>query len=105
MTTREWATTFWLGALLLFCLVKRDTRASLFQLLRQLITPKLSIPLTLYAGLVLLMVWAAASLGYWDTSLVGAVVFWFLFTGFKHFLNSMDAGAKKGFFREKVLEL
>jgi hypothetical protein len=36
---------------------------------------------------------------------VGAVGFWFLFTGFKIFLQSAEAGSKDRFFRERTVEL
>ena len=44
-------------------------------------------------------------LGYWDSSLVGAIFLWFLFTGFKYYLQSFDSVRKTGYLREKLKEL
>jgi hypothetical protein len=58
----------------------------------------------MYFAVLVGLTWLVDRLGFWDTSLIGATVFWFLFTGFKYFLQSSDAGKRPGFFRERALE-
>lgn len=62
-------------------------------------------PLLTYMVIIAGLTWVVDRLGYWDPSLIGAVVFWFLFTGFGLFIQILDAIQKPGFFRERIVEL
>ncbi|HEX8080339.1 MAG TPA: hypothetical protein VF557_09025 [Jatrophihabitans sp.] len=105
MGTREWATLFWLAVLLVFCLTHSELRQSLGNILKQLGNSKLLVPLLTYMVIIAGLTWVVDRLGYWDPSLIGAVGFWFFFTGFGLFIQSMDAIQKPGFFRKRIVEL
>ncbi|MGM9337558.1 hypothetical protein [Streptomyces murinus] len=105
MTTRELATLIWLLIGSLACLAVRDIRGSIVNVLKLMFQRKIFTALALYGALLFGLTWLVAQFGYWDSSLIGAVGFWFLFTGFKSFLQSADTGSKDGFFRERAVEL
>lgn len=104
MNTRDWATAIWLAAFVAFVFISKDARPSVLSALRQLTSAKILIPLLLYVGLVAGLAYGVDWLGYWSSSLIGATVFWFLFTGFKYFMQINETG-KEGFFRERLLEV
>ncbi len=61
--------------------------------------------LSLYAAVLGSLTWFMARLGYWDKSMIGTVILWFLFTGMRYFLQVTDVGSQRGFFRKRIVKL
>lgn len=90
LNDRELASALYIGVLVVGCLVSRRTRSSVLGLVRTTLHPKIVSPVLLMLALVLLLVWAAASVGLWVGDLVAPTVAWFVTAGlvllfnFKH---------------------
>lgn len=98
LTTREWATLFWLAVLLVFALRSRDFRESLVAVVKSF--RGLLVPLLLFGAWVTGVVWVAAQLGLWQTSMLKDTLFWSV-PGLALFVASIRA-AEVGFFRKQL---
>jgi hypothetical protein len=104
MNNRELATFILLGFGLLLMLLSRDLRGALKEILKQLLSPKLAVPLMIFTGWTLLAVWTARAAGFWTADLIGSTGLWFLFVGLVWFVHLGDAGRDADFFKRRVLE-
>jgi hypothetical protein len=78
---RQWAFIFWLAALAVWALSRRDVRSSLRAVLRAVLSPKILVPLTLLAGWVLGLVALGSQVGLWTASRVTDTALWFVTAG------------------------
>lgn len=99
---REWAILFWLAAVLVWALLKKETRAGLLGVFRAFATPKVLIPLGLLIGYVCLEAWAGSLLSLWSWDLLKETVIWFLVTGFALFLNFDGVAKECHYFRKRI---
>jgi hypothetical protein len=104
MNNREQATFILLGAFLGFMLLNRDLRGSLGGVGKSLLTPKLAIPLLIFASWTAGAVGVARTVGLWTSGLAASTVLWFLFVGMAWFINVADAGKDREFFKRRVVE-
>ncbi|WP_225078209.1 hypothetical protein [Streptomyces sp. CoT10] len=72
---------------------------------RQVLGSSISVALSLYAAALGSLTWFMARLGYWNKSMIGTIVLWFLFTGLRYFLQVADVGSETGFFRKRIVKL
>jgi len=104
MNNREQATFILLGVFLGFMLLNRDLRGSLGGVGKSLLTPKLAIPLLIFASWTAGAVGVARTVGLWTSGLAASTVLWFLFVGMAWFINVADAGKDREFFKRRVVE-
>ncbi|MCC6227028.1 MAG: hypothetical protein IT195_11570 [Microthrixaceae bacterium] len=78
---RQWAFMFWLAALAIWALSRRDVRSSLRGVLRAMLSPKILMPLVLFAGWALGVVAVGAQAGLWTASRVTDTALWFVTAG------------------------
>ena len=91
---RQWATLIWVGAFIVFLLVRRDLRSSLGQVLRAAISPKILIPLLVFLGWVTGLVITASRTDLWGTPRVTDTAFWVVTAGLVLF-GSFDKVSKE----------
>jgi len=101
-TTREIATLILLGIIVAACSLVAGK--SLLQLLKQLASPKLAIPILGYFAYICGVVFLARQIGMWTSGLLGATILWFLFAGLALFMNITKAGEEHGLFRRAALD-
>ena len=103
LTNREWATLFWLGALLAFALWKPDSRRGLRGVLSALLTPKLLIPVILFALWMTAVVVVGATVGAWQTSMLKDTLLWSV-PGASLVFASTRVAKEPSFFRRRLLQ-
>ncbi len=81
MDNRELASAIWIGVLAVGCLVSHRTRSAVLGLVRTALHPKIVMPVLLMLALVLLLVWAAASIGLWVGGLLVPTLAWVVAVG------------------------
>jgi hypothetical protein len=77
-----------------FLLVRKDLRSSVWQVLRTALSPKILIPLLVFVGWVIGLVAAASQVELWGTARVTDTVFWFVTAGLVLF-GSIDKISKE----------
>lgn len=70
ITNRELASLFWLTALLLGSMTRREVRRSIRQVFKAFMKVKIVVPLLVYGVYIALCVWLAERIGLWEESLV-----------------------------------
>lgn len=101
---RQWAFLFWVLVLVVFLLLRRDTRSSVGGALRLLVSPKLLVPILGFVGLVGALVVAARRLGLWEPDLTADTVMWLLTAGAVLFGSFDKASTESHFVRRRALE-
>lgn len=81
MNNRELASAVWIGVLVVSSLVSSRTRSAVLGLVRAALHPKVVLPVLLMLALVLLLVWAAASVGLWVGGLFVPTLAWVVAVG------------------------
>ena len=81
LTTREFATAFWLVALLGFAVSKRKIRGSLCAVLKSALHRKILVPVILLALYIGAVVWALEWIGLWERALLKDTLVWFALVG------------------------
>lgn len=100
---RQWASIFWLAALVVLALSNRDIRSSLCAVLRTALLPKILIPLALFAGWVLGLVALGSQAGLWRVSRVTDTAAWFVTAGVVLFGRFNQVSKDRWFVRRTVL--
>lgn len=98
LTSREIASIFWLGVLLLWALTRRDARNSIINLLCAFLNWKILALLAVYAAYIVACIWVAARIGLWERFLLKGTIVWFLLSGFPLLFSSDEAGSDERFF-------
>lgn len=78
---RQWASIFWITALAVFVLARRETRASTVNVLRAATSAKILVPLALLLGWVVGLAYVGSRVGIWGPDRVTDTVFWFVTAG------------------------
>jgi hypothetical protein len=81
LTTREFASAFWLAVLLGVAVSKREIRNSLARVVKSALHHKILIPVVLLALYVGAVVWALERIGFWDRALLKDTLIWFAVVG------------------------
>jgi hypothetical protein len=92
------ATLIWLGIALVAALTSRDIRGSLWACIRAFASPKIVVPLLLFAGWTVGLVMLAHTAGLWEADVRSDTVVWFVTAGVALFF-SLDRATEGGFFR------
>jgi hypothetical protein len=100
---RQWAFMFWLAVLVVFALSRRDVRSSLRDVLRTMLSPKIVIPLVLFAGWVLGLVALGSQVGLWTASRVTDTALWFVTAGVVLFGQFEKVSKDRRFVRRTAL--
>ncbi len=100
---RQWAFIFWLAALAVWALSRKDVRASMRAVLRTALTPKILLPLVLLAGWVVGLVVLAYRVGLWSSGRVTDTVLWFVTAGLVLFSRFDKVSKEPGFARRTAL--
>jgi hypothetical protein len=106
LTNRELAGLVVLAGLVAFVLVRPGPAGllrSLGGVLAAVATPKIFVPLVLYAGWIAGAAVGASQVGLWNPSLVKVTILWLLFSGLVLIFHLSDAINKPGFFRQVLL--
>jgi hypothetical protein len=104
MNNRELVSLLFIGFVVVFAFAAKSIRPTALDVLRQLLASKLAIFLGIYLGTITAAVWLMAYFGFWDASLIGSTLLWFLLVGFVWFINIGDAGKDPDFFKHRLLE-
>lgn len=104
MNNRELATFILLGVALVLMLFSSGVRSNLRGLGRNLLHPKILLPLFIFLGTCTGVVALAAHFGFWTSSLIGSTAVWLLFSGFVSFFRINDAGKDPDFFKHRLLQ-
>jgi hypothetical protein len=59
--------------------------------------------LGIYLATIAAAVWLMAILDFWDSSLIGSTLLWFLLIGLGWFININDAGTDSDFFKRRLI--
>lgn len=78
---RQWAFIFWTAVLLAWALSRRDTRSAIWQVLRAVASPKVSVPLAVLVIWVVGLAYLASKIELWDADRVTDTAFWFITAG------------------------
>ena len=98
MNNREKATLIWLGIALVAALMSRDIRGSLWACIGAFASPRIVVPLSLFAGWAVGLVALARAAGLWEADVRSDTVVWFITAGVALFF-SLDKATKDGYFR------
>ena len=101
---REQGALFWLLALVIFVLSKRDTRRAAGGVLKAATPWKLWLPFLLLSAYAVAIVAMASHLGWWSTTLLKATIIWFLGTATALYLHLDRAMKEPRFFRTVAFE-
>ncbi|MBX7268801.1 hypothetical protein KIF24_24130 [Micromonospora sp. Llam7] len=93
---------YWLGAILVFLLVRKDMRSSLGDILRALLNPSVIIALTAFFGYVVLETWVGSWAGLWKSDLIKDTIIWTVVTGLALFFKFDQASKEHRFFRRRI---
>lgn len=99
LSTREWATVFWLVVLVVWGLTQSNIRPSLAGALRSLLAWKVLVAYLALVAWALGWVFLASRVGVWNVGLVKDTVAWLLVYGFVSLMDSGDASQEDGWFR------
>lgn len=102
LTTREWATVFWLLVIAACATWKPEVRQSFRRVLAAILSPKATFWFALFAAWMACVVAIAAELGGWNPALLKDTLFWAV-PGGALFLSSTRAASEPGFFRRRVV--
>jgi hypothetical protein len=86
-STREAALIIWILIALIFCLLKKSIRESLFGILKALMANKILISILLFFTHTSFYVFILLKLGLWDKSLLKDTIFWTIGFGFVALMN------------------
>src|SRR5205809_3374409 len=103
LNNREIAGLFWLVALAVFCLVKRDMRRSIIGILKMFLAPGIWVPFVALLLYVTFSIWVAEQYDVWDASLVSGTVTWFVGSAAVLLFNINDTNRQPRFFRRVAL--
>ena len=103
LNNREWASLIWLGALLVFVLLKPDIRANFRNVLRLAFTRKLAFVWAVYLVWVAALVVFACATGVWRTALTKDTIVWTATAGLA-LVGSFTEAWKPGHFRSALLK-
>ena len=104
LTTREWASVFWAGVLLVVGVATpfvRRTSAPVMRVLRTFW--QLRVAVVAFIGWAALVCYVAYRLGAWDTDLLKDTVAWVLVYGIASIFSATKAAKEDHFFRRAVL--
>lgn len=87
LSTREIAWAIWILIALMFCMVGKDIRKSMFSVLKALFAWKISISLLLFFIHTSIYVFILFKLGIWDISFLKDTIIWTLSFGFLSLMN------------------
>jgi hypothetical protein len=105
LSSREWATVFWLVVLLGFVLTKPDLRRSMVGVLRAMLAWKLLTTVAVVALWLSLLVMAGRSVGLWNSGLWKDTVVWFVASGLVLGFAALRAMEEGAFFRDELRKL
>src|SRR5438445_3943533 len=100
---REWALCIWLGVLIVWGLSRRDLRASLGELTRTAVSPKILIPVLGMMAWVGGLIWLGSRWALWKPALAADTTLWLVTSGLVLFGNYQEAYARPHFFRRKAI--
>lgn len=100
---RQWATIFWATVLLVWLIVRKETRSSVGAVARAAISPKILIPLLVFIAWVAGLVYAAWLAGLWDEDRITDSVFWFVTAGLVLFARFERVSTEPRFVRRTTL--
>lgn len=100
---RELAIVVWLIGFLLWQLRRAEIRAQLSSLHRQVVQPKILVPIGVLLAWTATMIYGGARIGLWHPELVTATFLWFVTSGLVLFGNFNHAAEQGRFFRRKAL--
>ncbi len=90
LDNRKLSILLWILAALIFCIVKRDIRASLIGVVKAALAPRIALPLagmSIYIGAIITGLWAA---GLWTLDSAADTVFWLTGSGLVLFFVAYD---------------
>jgi hypothetical protein len=99
---REWALLFWLAVILVFLLMRKNTRSSIGGVLRIALSPKFLVPLAIFVGYVALEVRIGFSAGLWRGDLTKDTIVWILIAGLALFFNFDEVSKEPHYFRNRI---
>lgn len=100
---RQWASIFWITAMLIWVLIRRDTRSSARDVLSAALSAKILGPLGVFVVWILGLVYLASQVGLWGAERVADSVFWFITAGLILFGRFDKVGRENGFVRRTAL--
>ena len=101
--TREIATIIWLSAILVYMIVNKKIRASLYELIKSFCHWKILVPVILmivYTGGIIVFLY---QIGFWTTSLLKDAIIWGCLTGFTMLMNSASS-KENNYFRKTIMD-
>ena len=105
ITNRELASLILIGLFLVGFLMTSNGRSGAWSFLKSLIHPKISIPLLLYAGWILLALLPAKSTGLWEPELWKPTILWMALSGLGLFFGVPDALKDRAHFRTAIVRV
>lgn len=87
LNNREIAILLWILLGLLWALTRKETRRLIGEMARTVFSVKLTLPVLMFAGWVVLLVRFGAFLGLWQSSLLKGTLVWFITAGLVMFGN------------------
>lgn len=103
LTSREWASVFWLAVFSLFAIGVSGVRASVWQMLKILVSPKLLVSLLVLIAYTVAAVAVAKRVGIWSLIDLKDTLVWFLAVAVALFFSLSRAMDEPGFFRMAAL--
>lgn len=106
ISTRELSISIWTVVLVLTIWLTPPTRASFKDLIKSLLSWKVSLALLLYTMYMACVVWLMWTVQLWEQALLGGTVIWLLGSGMVLYSNAItDAPKKHGFFKQATRDL
>lgn len=89
-TNREIAIIFWLGVLLIYCIINKGIRNSLVDVLKVLTSKIFIIIISSMLIYISGIIFVLYKLGYWELYLIKDTSIWIIFTAFVLMISSND---------------
>lgn len=102
MSNRELATIIIVSVAIIAAMFSSSVRSSLASVLKSFLSPKILVPLLVYAAGLAGFVWLAARLGLWTGDLLSSTLFWFVLSGSAWFIHVSEAAEDPDYFSKRL---
>ena len=103
LTTREWATVFYVSVLVVLCLVLPSWRAIIAPAVRQFLHWKIQATIFALLAWTALVLYVGRLVGAWDADLLKDTIAWLFVSGLSTLFSTIEAPKQDRFFRSAAL--